>query len=340
MNLERSIQVDKASQSNATQSKGVLRHKCSCGQHTSAGAECSACNKKLLNFRRWTTIQPELFEVPSIVYEELRSSGQPLDPITRGFMEQHLSQSLTDVPINSATVNLVSRDLSIGKPGSIYEKEADRVADAIPDSSPNLCQSVRGSRVRSSGLDFTKVRIHTGMKAAESTRAINAQAYAVGNEIVFGTNQYAPDTQSGRHLLAHELTHVIQQSTNHNSVARVIQRVGECKGRNGFNCNGVRCETAAGRRGTCVWGGLKYGCNCRDNSTDEPAPSRAREMLPSWLLWVLSAAAIAAIGACFASGICEFGIVVAGLGSAAAAAVVAILNAAGIRDSGNGGDTA
>jgi uncharacterized protein DUF4157 len=61
------------------------------------------------------------------------------------------------------------------------------------------------------GHDFSKVRIHTDVKAAESAQAVNAHAYAVDQDVVFGASQYAPGTPSGNRLLAHELTHVVQQ---------------------------------------------------------------------------------------------------------------------------------
>jgi hypothetical protein len=57
--------------------------------------------------------------------------------------------------------------------------------------------------------DFSRVRVHTDSKAAESARAVNALAYTVGNKVVFGAGQYVPHTPSGRGLLAHELTHVM-----------------------------------------------------------------------------------------------------------------------------------
>lgn len=62
------------------------------------------------------------------------------------------------------------------------------------------------------GRDFSQVRLHTGAQAAESARAVNARAYTVGRDVLFGAGQYAPETDSGLRLLAHELTHVIQQS--------------------------------------------------------------------------------------------------------------------------------
>lgn len=61
------------------------------------------------------------------------------------------------------------------------------------------------------GYDFSQVRLYTGARAAESARAINALAYTTGNNIVFGALQHAHNTRDGQKLLAHELTHVVQQ---------------------------------------------------------------------------------------------------------------------------------
>jgi Domain of unknown function (DUF4157) len=60
------------------------------------------------------------------------------------------------------------------------------------------------------GHDFSQVRVHTGVRANESARAVNALAYTVGRDMVFRSNQYAPHSSEGRRLLAHELTHVVQ----------------------------------------------------------------------------------------------------------------------------------
>ncbi|HYP42307.1 MAG TPA: DUF4157 domain-containing protein, partial [Chloroflexia bacterium] len=61
------------------------------------------------------------------------------------------------------------------------------------------------------GHDFSNVRVHTDARAAESARTLNAGAYTVGQDIVFGHNRYAPNTSEGRKLIAHELAHTIQQ---------------------------------------------------------------------------------------------------------------------------------
>jgi hypothetical protein len=62
------------------------------------------------------------------------------------------------------------------------------------------------------GYDFSYVRVHTDEKAQRSARRVNAHAYTIGNHIVLGRGQLDSSTIEGRRLLAHELTHVIQQS--------------------------------------------------------------------------------------------------------------------------------
>jgi hypothetical protein len=63
------------------------------------------------------------------------------------------------------------------------------------------------------GHDFSRVRVRTGARAAESAQAVNAWAYTVGQDIVFGGGRYAPETTAGKKLLAHELSHTLQQSS-------------------------------------------------------------------------------------------------------------------------------
>jgi hypothetical protein len=147
----------------------------------------------------------------------------------------------------------VQTKLKIGQPGDKYEQEADRVAELVmrmPEpqatqntevSAINLRRSVTNKTepttvppivhevLRSPGRpldpatrtfmeprfghDFSRVRVHTDAKAAESAQAVDALAYTVGRDMVFGAGQYTPGTLVGRRLLAHELTHVVQQAT-------------------------------------------------------------------------------------------------------------------------------
>lgn len=74
-----------------------------------------------------------------------------------------------------------------------------------------LDAATRGFMEPRFGYDFSQVRVHADARASASAREVNARAYTVGHDIVFGSNQYSPATTSGRQLLAHELTHVVQQ---------------------------------------------------------------------------------------------------------------------------------
>lgn len=130
----------------------LLQRKCDCGQHTIGGGNCGDCEKTARRLQRRSALDhKEVPEVPEVVNDVLRSSGQMLDASTRSFMEPRF------------------------------------------------------------GHDFSHVRVHTDAQAAESAQAVNALAYTVGNDIVLGSGQYAPQTNAGRRLLAHELTHVVQQ---------------------------------------------------------------------------------------------------------------------------------
>jgi hypothetical protein len=146
-----------AQQSSATTTTpipgGILQRKCACGTHTIAGGACQSCGKEKTsgNLQRAAKSAEPVNEVPPVVHDVLRSTGQPLDAETRSFFEPRFEH------------------------------------------------------------DFSHVRVHTDARAAESAQAVNALAYTVGSEVVFGAGQYAPQTDAGRRLLAHELTHVAQQ---------------------------------------------------------------------------------------------------------------------------------
>ena len=76
-----------------------------------------------------------------------------------------------------------------------------------------LSEEVRNFYEPRFGYDFSNVKLHTDNIAAKSAQSINALAYTSGNNIVFNSGQYSPTTESGKRLLGHELTHVIQQAS-------------------------------------------------------------------------------------------------------------------------------
>jgi|SRR5262245_2374524 len=88
----------------------------------------------------------------------------------------------------------------------------DIVHEVLNSSGEPLEKSTRAAMETRFGHDFSNVRVHTDARAAESADAVNAFAYTVRNDIVFASGKYSPATDSGSQLIAHELTHVVQQS--------------------------------------------------------------------------------------------------------------------------------
>ena len=148
---------------------------------------------------------------------------------------------------NQAAARRLQAKLRIAAPGDRQEREADRVADQVvagsardgfgnaphigrvsrrPDGRSHAASvdrilaepgaplepALRHDMERRFGRDFSRVRVHSGSAAEQSARDADARAYTVGRDIVFGRSRFAPQTSEGRRLIAHELTHVVQQS--------------------------------------------------------------------------------------------------------------------------------
>ncbi len=110
----------------------------------------------------------------------------------------------------------------------IQKKEADQISE-VPSDIHAIITSLQGGgqplsdQVRSYfeprfGQDFGHVRVHTDSNAILATKAINAKAFTVGHDVVFGAGQYKPNSIEGKWLLGHELTHVVQQGGQRNSI--------------------------------------------------------------------------------------------------------------------------
>jgi hypothetical protein len=78
------------------------------------------------------------------------------------------------------------------------------------------------------GHDFSQVRVHTGSRAHDLASAVQARAFTLGRDIVFARGEYTPGDSTGRRLLAHELTHVVQQ--RHSAVSRTLFRAPSISG--------------------------------------------------------------------------------------------------------------
>jgi hypothetical protein len=98
------------------------------------------------------------------------------------------------------------------------------VPEALRSSGRPLDSSTRAFMEPRFGHDFSRIRVHTDPTAADSARALQANAFAVGDDIVFGEGQFVPGTSRGRRLLAHELTHCLQHRAGRVGAAGVVQR--------------------------------------------------------------------------------------------------------------------
>ena len=185
-------------------------------QRCTATQECNECHKKREGLLQRAAIDSSpVGEVPPIVHEVLRSPGQPLDASTRAYMEPRFGADFSRVKVSNATL-ATSGQLRLSAPHDQYEQEADAVADRL------VQRSLPGKQATSH--DLSRVRIHTGAKAAKSANAVNALAYTVGHDIVFGAGQFAPATPNGRRLIGHELAHVVQQSGGEGIQSSMLQR--------------------------------------------------------------------------------------------------------------------
>ncbi len=106
---------------------------------------------------------------------------------------------------NASVVQLLGEDRGEADPASSVKQVVGSGGGSPLD---NATRRFMESRL---GHDFSDVRLHTGPEATESARAVQANAYTVGNDVVFRSDQWSPNTDSGKRMLAHELTHVIQQ---------------------------------------------------------------------------------------------------------------------------------
>ncbi|EHK63462.1 DUF4157 domain-containing protein [Achromobacter arsenitoxydans] len=113
---------------------------------------------------------------------------------------------------------------SVAQGGMDAADAAPVVREALTAPGRPLDASTRAFMEPRFGQDFRQVRLHTDAEAVRSANAVQARAYTVGHHVVLGAGEYAPGTSAGRALLAHELAHVVQQSSMTSGSAMLLQR--------------------------------------------------------------------------------------------------------------------
>lgn len=205
----------------------------------------SCHNKKSISQRPGFGVASET-AAPTL-HEQFRSPGPPPVPTAPAFPEPRFGHDFSQVQLFSRSQAGIQAKLATNTPGDLYEEEADRVADQLTTTAVNVAPlgtrrfpgqsagqsmavpasvgqtlatpgrplepSLRREMEGHFGHDFSQVRVHSGAAAERSAGEVNAHAYTVGYDVVFGAGQFAPGTPQGRRLIAHELTHVVQQKT-------------------------------------------------------------------------------------------------------------------------------
>ncbi|MEO6422898.1 MAG: DUF4157 domain-containing protein, partial [Candidatus Nitrotoga sp.] len=171
----------------------LLQRKCACSGSASSSlsGECAECSKNKLQ-RKF-------------------SIGASNDPLERE--ADRVADQMLATPIHSAISGAtpsIQRFTGLSTVDAITTlPSVDRV---LSGSGRPLDQTLQQDMGQRFGHDFSQVRVHTGTAAEQSARDVHAHAYTVGHNIVFGSGRFGPGSQEGQRLIAHELTHVVQQS--------------------------------------------------------------------------------------------------------------------------------
>ncbi len=169
---------------------------------------------------------PPLIATPHLPIQAKLKVGAVNDPLEHEadrVAEQVMRMPAPDVAMSSAPPQVSRKCDACEEEEKLQKKEAG--PQAATGEAPASMDEVLGSPGQPLdaatrayfeprfGHDFSQVRVHTGPAAGQSARHVNAYAYTVGRNMVFDAGRFAPGTQEGRRLIAHELTHVVQQQS-------------------------------------------------------------------------------------------------------------------------------
>lgn len=168
------------------------------GHENSIHPVCSECEKHELHRQPVEEEEEEIRKQP----EEEEKEEIRKQPVEEEEEEKLQAKNLQTKELQAKELPGQTTDVTPAMETSINE---------IRSCGQPLHQSTRAFFEPRFGYDFSHVQIHRDTKASEMAGALNAKAFTLGSDIVFGADHYSPDTGEGKKLLAHELTHVIQQ---------------------------------------------------------------------------------------------------------------------------------
>jgi Domain of unknown function (DUF4157) len=193
-----------------------LQRKCACGASAGLRGDCAECQKKTGKLQRSPSDQSSLAasssSSPTALFQRKLTVGASDDPL------EHEADRIADqilAPSSGSAVSSVApriQRFTSHRPESPETAAPASVDRALSSSGVPFNPPLRHDMEQRFGYDFSRVRVHSDAVAAQSARDVRADAFTVGNDVVFGAGKFAPGTQDGRRLIAHELTHVVQQT--------------------------------------------------------------------------------------------------------------------------------
>lgn len=207
------------------------------GHPPAVQAKCTACQGKEEQLQR--QVEPghedELVQAKAETTAEVSPNGmkpafdgsdggKPHDLALREKLERPLRRNNSGAPVHPANVAAPLPVQRLAEPPAGKRQAASASVDqALASPGQPLEPALRQDMEQHFGYDFSQVRVHIDMVADRSARDMNAHAYTIGRDIAFRQGLYQPNTVSGKQLLAHELTHVVQQSYSRNTLRRKLE---------------------------------------------------------------------------------------------------------------------
>lgn len=168
----------------------------------------------MLSMKRADTVQRENFEEEDpdqLSFKRLDAGAVQRETVQRDDLEEDpdmLSMKRSD----SIQRDLLQRDaVNHGPEGGAVDSSVEQTIDGARSGGSGLDDSVRAPMEQAFGADFSGVKVHDDSRSHELNRSLSARSFATGNHIFMGEGEYSPGSSGGQELIAHELTHVVQQ---------------------------------------------------------------------------------------------------------------------------------
>jgi hypothetical protein len=202
-------------------------------------------------------------EADSVADSVMQGLGSAPDAAVTGSAQRKISRQAASVIAYDSVAPKEEEEANAETPAPL-QRSPNATAASVPgnfEHALNAKIASRGERLpphvgafmgEQFSRDFSGVRIHHDAAADALSASIGARAFTIGKDIMFARQSYRPESRTGQHLIAHELTHVVQQDASTGTVARKIQRAPSCASYPGYdasadiakyNCAGLALRT-------------------------------------------------------------------------------------------------